>query len=102
MGGELTNQLVIDCRLAAVSLFQSLLGIEQFGCRQRGEGNRGQLGLGVLPARDNREDFLAIRYHTPTHTSNTSSTVDDARPRTAKLWMNSRLGIGSVSVGQQP
>ena len=23
-------------------------------------------------------------------------------PVTAKLWMNSRLGIGSVSVGQQP
>ena len=24
------------------------------------------------------------------------------RPVTAKLWMNSRLGISSVSVGQQP
>ena len=43
------NKLVIDRRLAAISLFQPTLDRECVWCGQRDEGKTGQLGLGLFP-----------------------------------------------------
>ena len=67
------NQPMIYRRLAAISVFQPALDTKYVGTRQRREGQPGHRGLGLFPARDNREHLLAIRYRIRIHASNTSA-----------------------------
>ena len=98
--GELMNQSVIDGRLTAIPDLQPLLNPKYLGSRQRREGQLGHLGLDLFPARNSRENLIAIRNRTRRHISNTSSIPRPQLAGQPNLWMNSPLGI-TCSVSQR-
>ena len=67
------DQPVLDRRQGAGARFQPFVYRQHFGCGECAEGHGGHVGLGLFPAIEDREDIVAIRYHTRIHTSNTSS-----------------------------
>jgi hypothetical protein len=90
LAGELMRQPVIHSGLTAISAFQPILDAQNFGRRQRREGQPGHLGLHSVPPIESGHHGLPIRAAVRKHVRMISRPGDN----------NRKLSTGKTKVTQ--